>query len=46
MPYKQYSIGHVLYSEHYNFPVFIITYLMFFCTYVYVMFIMYCGLHA
>ena len=29
MPYIQYSIGHVLYSEHYNFLVYIITYLIF-----------------
>ena len=29
MPYRQYSIGYVLYSEHYNFPVYILTYLMF-----------------
>ena len=28
MPYRQCSIGHVLYSE-YNFPVYIITYLMY-----------------
>ena len=36
MPSRQYSIGRVLYSEHYNFPVYIIPYLMFFCTYVYI----------
>ena len=37
MPYRQYSNGHVLYSEHYNFPVYITTYFMFFfCTHVYV----------
>ena len=36
MPYRQYPTGHVLYSDHDNFPVFIMTYLMFFCTYVYV----------
>ena len=29
MPHGQYSIGHVLYLQHYNFPVYIITYLMF-----------------
>ena len=29
MPYKQYSICHVLYSKHYNFTVNIITYLLF-----------------
>ena len=25
IPYRQYSIGHVLYSEHYKFPIYIIT---------------------
>ena len=29
MPYRQYSIGHVLYLEHYNFPFYNILYLMF-----------------
>ena len=44
MLYRQYSIGHVLYSEHYNFSVYIITYLML-CVLMY-MFAMYCGLHV
>ena len=44
MPYRQYSIGHVLYSEHYNFPVYIKTYLIV-CVLMY-MFVMYCGLHV
>ena len=39
MPYRQYSIGHVLYSEHYNFPVYIITYWMF-SYYVYVYYVL------
>ena len=29
MCYRQYFIGHLLYSEYYNIPVYIITYLMF-----------------
>ena len=39
MPYRQYFIGHISYLEHYNFPVYIITHLMFFVF----MFIMYCA---
>ena len=31
MPYSQYPIGHVLYSEHCKFPVNIITYFLYLC---------------
>ena len=46
MPYIQYSIGHVLYSEHYNFPIYIITHLLFPVLMYMFMFVMYCTLHA
>ena len=31
MPYRQYSIGHVLYSEHYNISVNIISFIYYLC---------------
>ena len=48
VPYRQYSIVHVLYSEHYNFPVYIITYLMFlyFCICLCLLCTLYSGLYA
>ena len=46
MPYRQYFIGHVLYSEHYNFPVYIIIYVLFSVLMYMCMFVMYYSLHA
>ena len=46
IPYRQYSIDHVLYLEYYNFPVNIITYLGFILLIYRIMFVMYCGLHS
>ena len=44
MPYSQYSIAPVLYSEHYNFPNF--NYNLFDIFVLMCMYVMYCGLHA
>ena len=38
------AVGHVFYSEHYNFPVYILSYFIFYV--LMYMLVMYSGLHA